>query len=248
MLAFPAKPGAAMSIFVLVHGAWHGGWCWEKVAPLLQAGGHTVNALDLPGHGADKTPLAELTLDSYVDMVCKFVEAQPEPVILVGHSMGGIVISQAAERLPDRIRTLVYLCAFLLQDGQSLFQVSRSRGESIITRNLTIIENGMAMVVAPEAVREAFYEDCSNEDASKAISRLVPEPLAPSSTPIKVSAEGFGSVRRVYIETLEDKALVPALQREMYLATPCEKVISMKTSHSPFYSAPQDLASHLLSL
>jgi len=97
-------------------------------------------------------------------------------------------------------------------------------------------------------VREALYEDCSAEDAGKAASRLAPEPLAPSSTPIKVSNEGFGSVRRVYVETLEDKALAPALQREMYAATPCERVISMKTSHSPFYSAPRDLASHLMSL
>jgi len=237
-----------MSIFILVHGAWHGGWCWEKMTPLLQAAGHTVNALDLPGHGADKTPLAELTLDSYVDMVCKIIEAQPEPVILAGHSMGGIVISQAAERLPDRISALIYLCAFLLQDGQSLFQVSRGQEESIITQNLTIIENGKGMVVKPEAVREAFYQDCSDEDGAKAASRLVPEPLAPSSTPIRVSAERFGRVRRIYIETLDDKALVPALQREMYSATPCERVVSMKTSHSPFYSAPRDLAWHLMSL
>ncbi len=101
-----------MATYVLVHGAWHGGWCWSKLVPLLEATRHRAIALDLPGHGNDKTPLAELSLDRYVACVSTAIGTIDEPVVLVGHSLGGTVISQTAEMHPDRILKLIYLCAF----------------------------------------------------------------------------------------------------------------------------------------
>src|SRR5580692_1596120 len=95
--------------FLLIHGAWHGGWCWRRVAPLLEPKGHQAVAADLPGHGADQTPTAPVTPESYTARICEIAGAQSEPVILVGHSMGGIAITQAAEDCPDKIRALVYL-------------------------------------------------------------------------------------------------------------------------------------------
>ena len=76
-----------MSTYVLIHGAWHGGWCWTHVTPLLEDHGHTVLTPDLPGHGSEDFSLADITLQSYVNAVCEIVVSQPEPVILVGHSM-----------------------------------------------------------------------------------------------------------------------------------------------------------------
>ena len=95
-----------MAIFVLIHGGNHGAWCWDRVVPLLEAKGHKVIAPDLPGHGKDKTPIQEVTLQSCVDKVCSVIEAQNEPVILVGHSISGVVISQVAEQIPTKIKTL----------------------------------------------------------------------------------------------------------------------------------------------
>src|SRR5690242_4856292 len=106
-----------MATFVMAHGAWHGGWCWTKVVPLLERAGHAAIAPDLPGHGADTTPAREVTLQAYTDRVCQVALAQAEPVVLVGHSMGGLVISQAAEQCPEAMRTLVYITAFLLPNG-----------------------------------------------------------------------------------------------------------------------------------
>jgi pimeloyl-ACP methyl ester carboxylesterase len=91
----------------LVHGAWHGRWCWVKTIAELEGMGHTVVALDLPGLGEDQTPPAEITLQRYVDAVCDALGKEEEPVLLVGHSMGGIVVSEAAERLPEKIKRLV---------------------------------------------------------------------------------------------------------------------------------------------
>lgn len=79
-----------MAVYVLVHGAWHGSWCWDKVVSGLEAAGHTAHALDLPGHGGDATPLGEISLDSYVEHVGAILTALPEPAILVGHSLGGL--------------------------------------------------------------------------------------------------------------------------------------------------------------
>jgi pimeloyl-ACP methyl ester carboxylesterase len=125
-----------VSTYVLVHGAWHGSWCWDRVVPLLEKQGHKAVAPDLPGHGADKSPISEVSLQAYADRVVDVLEAQSETVVLVGHSMGGIVISQAAECCPDRVKTLVYLSAFLLRDGESLLQVAQDDTEALVLPNL----------------------------------------------------------------------------------------------------------------
>lgn len=95
-----------MSTFVLIHGGWHGAWCWDRVAPLLEQGGHEVVSFDLPGHGEDRTPSVEVTLEGYTDRVVEALDALSEPVVLVGHSLGGTAISQAAERRPEKIEKL----------------------------------------------------------------------------------------------------------------------------------------------
>ena len=92
-----------MGIFVLIHGSGNGGWCWDKVAPLLTQAGHEVIAPDLPGHGDDKTPVREVSLQSCVDRVVEILDTQSEPVILVGHSTGGLTISQTTEQRPGMI-------------------------------------------------------------------------------------------------------------------------------------------------
>lgn len=238
-----------MSTFVLIHGSWHGGWCWDKVKPLLEKEGHQVIAPDLPGHGQDKTPISEITLQSFVDRVCGVLDTQPEPVILVGHSMGGVVVTQTAEYRPDKIRTLVYLCAFLPRNGESLLQLAEQDTETLILPNLIINEEQGYHAVKEEAIRDVFYQDCSDDDVARAKSLLVPkEALAPVATPVQTSDENYGRIPRVYIECLRDQTLGPSLQKQMYTVTPCQQVLSLDTSHSPFFSAPAALAEHLVTV
>jgi pimeloyl-ACP methyl ester carboxylesterase len=238
-----------MSTYVFIHGAWHGGWCWDKVVPLLKMKGHKVEAPDLPGHGRDKTPISEISLQVYVDRVCQILDAQSEPVILVGHSLGGAVITQTAEYRPEKIKTLVYLAAFLLQNGEFLLQVSEGDTEALVVPNLIMAEDQSYVMIRDEAIKEAFYGDCSDQDVARAKSLLVPQQaVAPFTTPVKTTEEKFGTVRRVYISCLRDKAITPICQEKMYKALLCEKVISMDTSHSPFFSAPEELVGHLLLL
>ena len=238
-----------MSTYVLVHGAWHGSWCWEKVVPLLKQAGHQVEILDLPGHGQDRTPIREITLTAYTKRVCETLDAQAEPVILVGHSMGGIVITQVAEERPEKIQTLVYLTAFLPQNGESLLKIARTNSDSLLTPNLVVNEEqGYLTFKEGASLKEIFYGDCSDEDVARARSLLVLQAIAPMATPVRISAEQFGRVPRVYIECLRDRTITPCIQKMMYTAMPCKTILSMETSHSPFFSAPQELVRHLTSL
>ena len=237
-----------MATYVLIHGAWHGGWCWDKVVPLLRKKGHKVEAPDLPGHGKDKTPIREVSLQGYADRVCKVLDTQSEPVILLGHSMGGIVISQTAEYRPEKIKSLVYLTAFLLQNGEFLLQVGGGDTEALVLPNLVMAEDQSFATVKEEAIKQVFYGDCSDEDVSRAKKLLVPQAAAPFGTPINITEKNFGRIPRVYIECLRDRAISPSVQKKMYETLPCRKVVSMDTSHSPFFSAPEALVDHLVSL
>jgi len=245
-----SQPAAVPVTYVLVHGAWHGAWCWDKVVPLLEKNGNTVVAVDLPGHGKDKTPLAQVTLKAYVDRVLQVLDAQPGPVVLVGHSMGGIVITQAAESRPEKISTLVYLAATLPRNGESANTPAYAEYDpgQVINSNVVLSADKRSCTIRDEGIKECFYGDCSDADIERAKSLLVPQSLLPFITPVRTTTEKFGSVPRVYIATLRDKAIPPALQEYMYTNLPCKKVISMDTCHSPFFSQPEELVRNLLSV
>jgi pimeloyl-ACP methyl ester carboxylesterase len=234
-----------MSTYLLIHGAWHGGWCWYKVVSRLERLGHTVLAPDLPSLGCDKTPANRVSLPLWRDFVCNLLDAQPEPVILVGHSRGGIVISEVAEHRPDRIRALVYLTAFLAQDGECLFDLAQQDHPSLVTPNMVMSEDKSVSTMRDTSLRDAFYGECSDEDVALARLCVQPEPTLPLATPVKITDAHFGRVPRVYIECLRDRAIAPSLQRQMYTSLPCRKVLTLDTDHSPFFSCPDELTALL---
>jgi pimeloyl-ACP methyl ester carboxylesterase len=237
-----------MASFVLVHGAWHGGWCWDKVVPLLEAEGHSVTAVDLPGHGDNAADVADMTLDSYAREIVAHVEAADTPVILAGHSMGGLPATQAAELVPEKIEALVYVCAFLPGDGDSLMKLADNDPDALVLANLQVNEAAGVSEVAADARAACFYGECAPDDAAAAAGRLVPESLAVFAAPVSITEERAGSVRRIYVECLRDRAISIAKQRQMHAARPCERVLTIDTDHSPFLSRPQELAAHLLSV
>ena len=237
-----------MSTYVLIHGSWAGEWCWYKVVTRLEKAGHRAIAPDLPSLGRDRTPISEITPDTWPEYICGILDSLPEPVVLVGHSLGGLIISQVAERRPEKVKTLVYLSAILLRNGETVFSVSEADGTSQVIPNLMVSEDRSHASVRPEAFREVFFHDCPDEDVTLAGSLFVPVAMRPLVTPIAITEERFGRVPRVYIELLQDRATPPSLQRMMYSAMPCEKVVSMNTSHSPFFAAPDELVAHLTSL
>jgi pimeloyl-ACP methyl ester carboxylesterase len=232
-----------MANIVLIHGSWFGAWCWDKTAHLLRSSGHRVFAEDLPGHGQDTTPVELCTLDAYIERVCATVESLTEPVLLVGHSMGGIVASGVAERLPKKVSELVYLAAYLLGDGESIQSVHMAASEtgSLVRENMIPAADWSTVAIREEGLKDTFFADGSQEDLNTALTLIRSEPTAAFSSSIKVTASRFGSVSRTYIHTTQDRALTPPLQEMMLAATPCPRVIDLETSHCPMISAPNHL-------
>ena len=224
-----------------------GGWSWRKTMPLLEAEDHNVVALDLPGHGDDSTPVSGMTLDAYVKRVREAVEAADLPVILVGHSMGGVAITQAAEEVPDRIATLVYLSGVLPQDGESAAGLAKHFDPQAVA-SLQVNESAGTWVLPNEALRDAAFGECDEEDVAFALQRVVPESRAAFGAPVSITQERSGSVPRVYIECLRDRTITIDGQRAMQQAGGCGEVLTIDTDHSPFLSRPRELADHLLSL
>lgn len=221
---------------VLVHGAWHGAWCWHRLIPELERYGATVYAPDLP--------IAE-PFERSVAEVQAVIERCEQPAVLVGHSMGGALISQAAEAVPDRISRLVYLAAFAPADGQSVNSFGRENIASALRGHVSENEDGL-LEVDRKIVPAAFYGDCEEADASDAISRLRPQHPSGFSTRLNLTPENYGRCERQYIECIEDQAVHVALQRQMAIAAGCFHINSMRTSHSPFLSAPAELAGFIL--
>jgi pimeloyl-ACP methyl ester carboxylesterase len=230
-----------MATFVLVHGAAHGGWCWRRLVPLLEAEGHRVVAPDLPGMGADRTPLSEVTMTGWAAFIAKLSLAAGGRVVLVGHSRGGAVISEAGELAPEYFLGLIYLTAVLLPAGGKTVELPVKRHEgSVITSS-----DGASFRVEPATAREIFYNRASAEDAAWASTQLCAEPFAPNIVPLTVSDERWGRLPRAYIECLDDRTVPIEAQRAMQARLPCKPVVTMDSDHSPFLSAPRELAAHL---
>jgi len=233
-----------MANFVLIHGSWHGAWCWFKVEARLRERGHEVIVPDLPSHGRDRTPPGEVRLEDYVETIVAAMEEASEPVTLVAHSRGGIAITAAAEARPDLVGGLVYLAAFLPRNGESVLDLFPNDTDSLLPPSLDAdFEAGWDML-REEAFEPALYHDCPAQDVALAGALLTPEPLAPSLAPI-ITSERFASLPRAYIELTEDRAVTPTFQRYMNSRTPCDPVLSIAAGHSAYFSKPDELADRL---
>ena len=238
-----------MTHFVLVHGAFHNAQCWDKVVDALHAAGHSASAIDLPSHGKDTTPIETVTLEAYANRVVDELGKSSEPAVLVGHSMGGVVITQAADLFlagGGALKQLVYVAAFVPRDGQSLMELAGSpEGAGDMVQANVVVDGEPPIGRMPaDKAREAFYADCDDQTASAAIEALDPQPILAFVTP--VSIENDRDIDRRYVLTTEDKAIPPALQKKMSQDTAFAEVVEMDTSHSPFLSQPDKLAAQLI--
>lgn len=234
-------------VYILVHSAWLGGWQWENVAKALRGKGNTVFTPDLPGHGQDKTPANEITMDGYVNAILKILEVQEKPVILAGHSFNGITISRVAELQPKKIKKLVYLTAFLLPNGGSFFEAVQGVEESKAVENFYLSDDKTYAMVKEEEIQNAFAHDISKEAFDQAKPYIVPEPAAPLQYKLEISETNYGSVPKYYIECTEDRAIPIEVQRAMYDGK-VVKSFSLTSSHTPNFSQPDKLAEILLNL
>jgi pimeloyl-ACP methyl ester carboxylesterase len=234
-------------IYVLVHAAWLGGWQWENVKKELQANGHTVLTPDLPGHGSDQTAPGDITMEDYIENLSALLNKQSKPVILVGHSFNGITASQVAEFHPEKVKSLVYLTAFLLPNGSSFLRAVQGVKGSTAVDNFAFSEDKSYAFVNEEEIQNAFAHDIPKEAFDKAKPYIVPEPAAPLSYELEITENAFGNIPKYYIECTEDRAIPIDIQRAMYQGK-VKKSYSLESSHTPNFSQPDKLATILLEI
>ncbi|WP_020408346.1 alpha/beta fold hydrolase [Hahella ganghwensis] len=239
----------SQATFILVHGAWLGAWAWQDVKQRLNDMGHTVVTPDLPGHGADKTPAGDIHLLDYVNTVLREVEASANPVVLVGHSFAGVVISQVAEAAsPGKIRGLVYVAAMLLPNGGSFGGAVPGITGSLAVENFYLSEDKTTAHVAEDKMHAAFAQDVPEAAFAEASQYFVAEPAAPLFEPLSVSDEKFGVVPKYYIEATNDNAVPLDAQRAMAAQGGVRQTFSLASGHCPNFSQPVKLASYLIQI
>lgn len=238
--------------YVLVHGAWHDGRCWQALAEHLQAQGSTVLMPDLPGHGSHTLPLEDVSLKRYVLSLQELLEQQDEPAVLLAHSMAGIPATIAACDLPDKIATLVYLCAYLPRPGDSVFSlIDTLRGEEPATDielAMSLSADKRRCLLDVQQAAELFYNGLPEAEAEHLVARLGVQSSLPLAARARFSQERFESLNSAYICCTRDRVIPPLHQRRMLARQSCGKLLQAEFDHSPFHSNPGLLARLLLSL
>ena len=234
--------------YVLVHGAWQAPYVWDAVSSDLIRTGNKVIVVELPGHGIDKTPAHQLTLDVYRDKVIEAISKVDGKVILVGHSMGGMVITSVAEKIPSKISKLVYIGAFLPTSGQSLDELAKTDPDSKLGPQLMQSADKLTLDVNRDSLTYLFINDGTKSDKERVIANYRAEPAIPFINKVTLTKERFGAVEKVYIKTLQDIVISSKLQDRMIASAGIKDVYQINTSHSPFLSQPYAVSTLLLKI
>lgn len=235
-----------MSRIVLVHGAMSNATVWpEAFITGLEERGHTVETIDLPAQGQDSTPKEVVTLQMYADKVVEQLASRPEPAVLLGHSMGGMVVTQAADDFVENggeLDQVIYCTAFLPRNGQSLMMLTQlpEGQDDAVQANLVVAgEPPMGSLPAEVAPRVLFNE------TSREVLMTVPEtsaesqPLVPFTNPVDI--DDSREITRRYIFATNDLAIPLALQQRMAAESQVTDVASVDSDHMPYYSRREQL-------
>jgi len=235
--------------FVLVHGGYHGAWCWAKLMPQLERLGHKVLAIDLPGCASRLKEKA--TLSSWRGALREIIEPGD---ILVGHSMGGFAISIAADEVPDKVARVIYLSAAVPIEGEAMGVATQNTVAEDWPRTvglpydqfLEIIElpnqGPCVRMTKKEAANKVFYHDCSKADQDWAWEQLTPQPIAPTLEPFHLPRFWKAAIPKDFILTTDDYSHRLAHDNIFMQRLGLSTAFSIVSSHSPFVSKPAETA------
>jgi len=230
--------------FVLLHGAWHGGWCWEGVIEELKKAGHTAEAPTMPGHSPEDDR-SQIQFEDYVDEIVGVLDRQQKPVVLVGHSSAGFLMQVAASKASGNIAQLIFHNAFILPDGKSQFDLVPPE----VAEGMTMAAKASADNCVP--VDEGFVrnmlmgeEPVEKQDAL--ISRLVPQPIAIFTTPVDTKDFDSLKIPKTVLFCRDDVSLPPGAYLGMAQGLGPHNLIEMDGGHETLFTNPAAIVEGLL--
>jgi pimeloyl-ACP methyl ester carboxylesterase len=238
--------------FVLIHGGFHGAWCWSRTIPELERLGHEAVAIDLPGHGSRADEVR--TFDGRLTAISSVLLSGD---VLVGHSGGGFDITMAANAAPDLVGHVIYLAAALPREGRTFSEALVQRDGAIdsndavdevtgMMKYLDFGDNGSMWFNAAEGARQLFYHDCDDATVQWAFELLTPEAPGPDGDrPLFVPKFWEANLQRSFITCSEDKAQ-PRWLADLVAHRLGVEPLVIGGSHSPFLSRPAELAALLV--
>lgn len=231
-----------MADIVLVHGAWHGSWCWRRVLPLLWLAGHRVVPVTLSGLGERAHELSpDITLDTHVaDVVTAMRAEECSDAVLVGHSYGGMVVTGAADRLGTEVGRLVYVDGVVPVPGEAWS--TRNPASVQAERRAAIERHGFLPPPPPSAF------GLTGADAAWVERRQTPQPGGVYDAPLPFDADRWASLPRTFVDCTTPALATIDPSRQLVRSQPGWEVVALDTGHDPMISAPADLVAVLLTV
>lgn len=239
--------GLDMAHYILIHGSWHGAWCWYKIAARLVSEGHEVKVPELPGRISNPARPIFVGLGHMVKSVAQYLPTDRKTTIVV-HSRYGIIASQLAEAYPERIKRIIYVASFMIPSGKCVAEYFKHDKDAMIGPYIEVSKTGMWDRLNPKIFRECLYHDCSDEDNMLGKLLLGKEPLRPAITKLKLTSDKYGQIPRAYIRLTQDRAVSLSLQDRLINETQVSRVESVEASHSAYFSKPDELTQTILKL
>jgi len=236
-----------MKTYVLLHGAWHGSWCWNKVIPLLRTKGDTVITPDIPWTFDNLYPNRSIDMNLFAAQLCELIVDLNVQVILVGHSMAGLLSSIIISKIPDHISSAFYICGFIPAHGQCINDLESIMSNSTIASNMFLDQKKRSMIVPDTCIKEGFFHDCNEIDYNFVKQRIKPQLVSTFLHTMDIDYSKLTDTRKIYIECKDDKAVPILAQREMQKNTNIDQTLSLPCGHSPFFSLPEKLVQLLYS-
>jgi len=238
----------ASKTFVLVHGAFQAPYAWQFVKAKLEAAGQKVVVIELQGHGQDQTPPSAISLKSYRDRVVTAITAINGPVVLVGHSLGGAIITAVADTIPTHIDKLVYLAGFVPANNQSILDLTTMDPNSLFGPALIPSADGLTVSIPNDKIMQVFAQDGNDQVKQLLIDNNRPEPIAPQAEKVFLKNPAFAKVPKYYIHTNQDHAITIELQKKMVASAGIKNVYAVDSGHCPMLTKPGEVTGILLQI
>lgn len=235
-------------MFILIHGAYHGGWCWDRLVARLQDRGQTCFAPDLPGHGTDPGWLVDQSMENYVSRIAHAIDEADTPVSLVGHSMSGTTALLAAVARPERIERIVFLTAYIPAPGESILHCLGKDPACFAETSRTEVEGINAVSVKTHSLGRDFYQDADERELKWVQDRLQLQAPRPFRHVCDYDPAIIADIPKAAIICQRDRAISAGYQRDMAERAGCDPIRDIDSDHSPFVTHPDELAALLMEI